>query len=66
MFLTEKKNGVSQNGCSYFVLGGPVFDWNQVLLHPELTRGGLSSLPMVPTRRNLTAPPTPVVPHETD
>ena len=45
MLLTEKKKGVSQNGeipniigiCSYCVLDRPVFDWNQVLLHPELT-----------------------------
>ena len=36
---------VSQNGqtpniigiCSYCVLDRPVFEWNQVLLHPELT-----------------------------
>ena len=23
--------------CSYFVLDRPVFEWNEVLLHPELT-----------------------------
>ena len=42
MLLTEKK-GVSWNGqtsniigiCSYCVLDKPVFEWNQVLLHPE-------------------------------
>ena len=62
------KREVSQNGqtpiiigiCSYCVLDRPVFEWNQVLHHPELHRGGLSSLPMVPTTRNLTAPPTPL------
>ena len=40
-----KKKGVSQNGqipnvigiCSYWVLDRPVFEWNQVLLYPELT-----------------------------
>ena len=44
MLLTEKK-GVSQNGqtpniigiCSYCVLDRPVFEWNQVLLHREMT-----------------------------
>ena len=48
MLLTEKKKGVSQNGltpniigiCSYCVLDRPVFEWNQVLLHPELTPRG--------------------------
>ena len=47
MLLTKKKKkkGVSQNGqtpniigiCSYCVPDRPVFEWNQVLLHPELT-----------------------------
>ena len=40
-----KKEGVSQNGqipniigiCSYCVQDRSVFNWNQVLLHPELT-----------------------------
>ena len=44
MLLTEKW-GVSQNGqtpnligiCIYCVQDRPVFEWNQVLLHPELT-----------------------------
>ena len=46
--------------CSHCVLDRPVFEWNQVLLHPDLTRCGLSSLPMVPTTINFTAPPTPI------
>ena len=46
MLLTKKKNkGVGQNGqtkniigiCSYCILDRPVFEWNQVLLHKELT-----------------------------
>ena len=48
MLLTKKikkKKGDSQNGqnpnmigiCSYCVLDRPVFEWDQVLLHPELT-----------------------------
>ena len=45
MLLTEKKKGVNQNGqtpniigiCPYCVQDRPVFEWNQVLLHPELT-----------------------------
>ena len=61
-----KKKAVSQNGqtpniigiCSHCVLDRPVFEWNQILLHLELT-SGLSSLPMVPATRNLTALPTP-------
>ena len=70
MLLTEKKKGVSPNGqtpniigiCSYYVLVRPVFEWNQVLLRPELTPGGggVSSLPMVSTTRNLITPPTPL------
>ena len=43
--MDRKKKGVSQNGktpniigiCSYCVLDRPVFEWNQVLLYPELT-----------------------------
>ena len=43
--IDRKKKGVSQNGqtpniigiCSYCVLDRPVFEWNQVLLHPKLT-----------------------------
>ena len=41
----DRKKGVGQNGqntnimgiCSYCVLDKPVFEWNQALLHPELT-----------------------------
>ena len=83
ILLTEKE-GSQPNGqtpniigiCWYCVLDRPVFEWNQVLLHPELTpwwsflfadgahhkkpySPTLSFLPMVPTTRNLTAPPTP-------
>ena len=43
--IERKKKRVSQNGqtpniigiCWYCVLDRTVFDWNQVLLHPELT-----------------------------
>ena len=66
--LIEKKR-VSQNGqtpniigiCLYCVLDRPVFELNQILLHPELTLWWSSLLPllMVPTTRNLAAPPTP-------
>ena len=43
--IDRKKKGVRQNGqtpniigiCSYCVLDRPVFGWNQILLHPELT-----------------------------
>ena len=43
--MDRKKKGVSQNGqtpniigiCSYCVLDRPVLEWNQVLLHLELT-----------------------------
>ena len=65
------KKRVSQNGqtpniigiCSYCVLDRPVFELNQILLHPELTLWWSSLLPllMVPTARNLAAPPTPCV-----
>ena len=69
MLLAKKKKWVSQNVqtpyiigiCWYCVLDRTVYEWNQVLLHPELTLGGLSSLPMVPTSRNLTAPATSAV-----
>ena len=46
MLLTKKKKkGVSQNGQTPYIIGiysycvqyRPVFEWNQVLLHPELT-----------------------------
>ena len=42
MLLAEKRKGVSQTQnifgiCSYCVLDRPVFQWNQVVLHPELT-----------------------------
>ena len=39
MLLTEKNKGVSQNGQtrSYCVLDRPVFEWNQLVLHPVLT-----------------------------
>ena len=44
-FNPKPTEGVSQNGqtpniigiCSYRVLDRPVFEWKQVLLHPELT-----------------------------
>ena len=64
VLLTEKKKGVSQNGqtpsiigiCSYCVLDMSEIKYCSIQSWP---RGGLSSLPMVPTTRNLTAPPTP-------
>ena len=44
MLLTEKKKGVSQNGQTPNIIGirsycvlDRIFEWNQVLLHPELT-----------------------------
>ena len=68
-----KKKGVSQNGQtrhiigirSYCVLDRPVFEWNQVLLHPELTLWWSFLFVMVPTSRNLTVPTlTPPHPHK--
>ena len=41
MLLTEKRRESAKMAkpqiCSYCVLDRPVFEWNQVLLHPELT-----------------------------
>ena len=62
-FIDRKNKGVSQNGqtrniigmCLYCVLDRPVLEQNQTLHHPELT-SWWSSLPMVSTTRNLTAP----------
>ena len=56
----ETENGQNPNTigiCSCCALNRPVFEWNPVLLHPELTPWW--SLLMVPTTRNLTAPSTP-------
>ena len=48
----------------YCVLDRPVIELNQILLHPELTLWWSSLLPllMVPTTRNLAAPPTSATP----
>ena len=61
--LTEKKrvvrNGQTPNTtgiCSCCALDSPEFESSQILLHPELNPWG--HLPMVPTTRNLTTPPT--------
>ena len=70
MLLTEKKKGVSQNGQTPSIIGifsYCVLDIGQYLSdvkHCSIQswpRGGLSSWPMVPTTRNLTAPPTPML-----
>ena len=45
MYIDQKTKGVCQNGqtpnmigiCWYCVLDRSAFEWNQVLLHPELT-----------------------------
>ena len=44
MLLTEKRRESAKMAkpqiigiCSYFVLNRPVFEWTQILLHPELT-----------------------------
>ena len=64
--IGRKKKGVSQNGqtpkiigiCSYCVLDRPVFEWNQVLLHPELTPWWSFLFADGAHHKNLTAPPT--------